>query len=105
MTHRTCSDVYQRCIARLTLILMAACVPTLTVSSAWAQATGSVNGTVHDSAGAVVTEAKVILHNRDTNLERSAVTNDVGAYVMPDVQPGNYDLKVLKNGFGQALKS
>ena len=104
MTHPTRSDVYQRCIARLSLILVAVCVPTLSVSSAWAQATGSVNGTVHDSVGAVVTEAKVILHNRDTNLDRSAVTNDVGAYVMPDVQPGNYDLKVVKNGFGPAVK-
>jgi outer membrane receptor protein involved in Fe transport len=105
MAHQTCSGVYQWWIARLNLILVAVCGFTLSVSSAGAQATGSVNGTVHDSAGAVVTEAKVILHNRDTNLDRSSVTNDVGAYVMPDVQPGNYDLKVVKNGFGPALKS
>ena len=78
---------------------------TLSASLSWAQATATVNGTVRDSGGAVVTEATVVLHNRDTNLNRTAVTNGVGEYVMPDVQPGNYDLKVTKSGFGPALDS
>ena len=71
-------------------------VAALSPLPAWGQATAAVNGTVRDSAGAVVTEATVVLHNRDTNLDRTAVTNGVGAYVMPDVQPGNYDLKVTE---------
>ena len=77
----------------------------LSASPAWAQATAAINGTVRDSGGAVITEATVVLHNRDTNLDRTAVTNGVGAYVMPNVQPGNYDLKVSKSGFGPALNS
>ena len=89
----------------LTLIFAAVFVFALSASLSWAQATATVNGTVRDSGGAVVTEATVVLHNRDTNLDRTAVTNGVGAYVMPNVQPGNYDLKVSKSGFGPALDS
>ncbi len=81
----------------LTLILAAVVVFGLSASSAWAQATAAINGTVRDSGGAVITDATVVLHNHDTNLDRTTVTNGVGAYVMPNVQPGNYDLKVSKS--------
>src|SRR3984885_12569953 len=87
------------------LMLAAAFVLTLSSAPAWGQATAAVNGTVRDSAGAVVVGATVVLHNRDTNLDRTAETNGAGDFVMPDVQPGNYDLKVTKTGFGPTVKS
>jgi hypothetical protein len=34
-------------------------------------------------------------------LDRTDVTNKVGAYVMPDTQPGNYDWKVTQSGLEQ----
>jgi hypothetical protein len=105
MTRQVFSNMHPRWIVMLTLIFAAVFVFALSASLSWAQATATVNGTVRDSGGAVVTEATVVLHNRDTNLNRTAVTNGVGAYVMPDVQPGNYDLKVTKSGFGPALDS
>jgi hypothetical protein len=108
MTRQVSSNlnIYGRCIVVLMLILTAVFVFTLSASPAWAQATAAaVNGTVHDPGGAVITEATVVLHNRDTNLDRVTVTNSVGAYVMPNVQPGNYDLKVSKTGFGTAVNS
>lgn len=95
----------ERWITVLTLIFTVVLAAVLSASPAWGQATAAVTGTVRDSAGAVVTEATVVLHNRDTNLDRTAATNSVGAYVMPDVQPGNYDLKVMKSGFGPIVKS
>jgi hypothetical protein len=105
MTRQVFSDVQERWIVMLTLIFEAVFVFAISISPAWGQATATVNGTVRDSGGAVVTEATVVLHNRDTDLSRTAVTNGVGAYVMPNVQPGNYDLKVTKSGFGPALDS
>ena len=75
----------ERAIAVLTLISAAALMAVLSPSPAWGQATATVNGTVRDSAGAVVVGATVVLHNRDTNLDRTAATNGAGAYVMPDV--------------------
>jgi hypothetical protein len=103
MTRQVFSNMHERWIAMLALIFATVFVFALSASPSWAQATATVNGTVRDSGGAVVTEATVVLHNRDTNLNRTAVTNSVGAYVMPNVQPGNYDLKVTKRGFDPAL--
>jgi len=105
MAHQVSLKMRERLMAVLTLMLAAVLVAALFPLPAWGQATASVNGTVHDSAGAVVTGAAVMLHNRDTNLDRTATTNSVGAYVMPDVQPGNYDLKVTESGFGPIVKS
>jgi outer membrane receptor protein involved in Fe transport len=94
----------ERAVVMLTLVL-AAVVVFLCSVQVWGQATASVNGTVTDSAGAVVTDATVVLHNRDTNLDRTARTNSVGAYAMPEVQPGNYDLKITKAGFSPMVRS
>jgi hypothetical protein len=98
--------MHERWIVALTLIFAVVFLFALSASPVWAQATAAaVNGTVRDPGGAVITEATVVLHNRDTNLDRVAVTNSVGSYVMPNVQPGNYDLKVSKTGFGPAVNS
>jgi Carboxypeptidase regulatory-like domain/TonB dependent receptor-like, beta-barrel len=70
-----------------------------------AQATAAINGTIRDSAGAVIPGATVVLHNRDTNFSRTVTTNNVGVYVIPDIRPGNYDLRVNQPGFSAAVKS
>ena len=105
MAYQVSLKMRERLMVVLTLMLAALLVAALLPLPAWGQATAAVNGTVRDSAGAVVTGASVVLHNRDTNLDRTATTNSVGAYVMPDVQPGNYDLKVSESGFGPIIKS
>ena len=66
------------------------------------QAAATINGTVRDASGGVIPEASVILHNRGTNLERNAATNRAGFYVFPDIQPGEYDITVSKDGFKTA---
>jgi len=104
MTRQVFSDTYKRWIVVLTLFA-SALVFTLSASPVWAQATAAINGTVRDSAGAVIVDATVVLHNRDTSLDRSASTNSVGSYVMTNVLPGNYDLKVTMSGFGPAVKT
>jgi hypothetical protein len=105
MTRQVFWNMHERWSVVLTFIFAAVFVSALSAPPAWAQATAAVNGTIRDSGGAVVTDATVVLHNHDTNLDRTAVTNGVGAYVMPNVPPGNYDLKVSKSGFGTALNS
>ena len=98
MTRGKYSTSVKLCFLGLVFVVGLACLTF--PPAALAQATATVNGTVRDSAGAVVTEATVVLHNRDTSLDRTAITNSVGSYVMPNVQPGNYDLKASKSGFG-----
>ena len=61
--------------------------------------TASLNGVVRDPQGAVVTKASVVLRNSDTGGERTISTNDSGAYVFLDVNPGRYTLKVSAPSF------
>jgi len=63
------------------------------------QATATINGTVRDSTGAVVPGAMVVLHAKATNLDRTTTTNGVGAYVISQIPPGEYSVKVTKSSF------
>ena len=85
------------------LFLFASCL--LVPATARAQAQATINGTVHDTSGAIIPDASVVLHNNGTNLDRPATTNSVGAYVLTDIQPGNYDLRVSKDGFTTSVQS
>src|SRR5437868_15355626 len=68
--------------------------------SAFAQSRGGeINGTVIDSSGAVVPGATVTLTNQATNIQNTATSNNNGYFVLVNVQPGGYKLKVEKSGF------
>src|ERR1700693_3291058 len=74
----------------------------LTLSSTAVQAqlsAASLNGVVRDPQGAVIDKATVLLRNADTGFERTTSTNDSGAYVVLDINPGRYTLKVSAPGF------
>jgi hypothetical protein len=61
--------------------------------------TASLNGVVRDPQGLVITKASVVLQNTDTGVTRSTSTNDSGEYVLLDINPGRYTLKVNATGF------
>ena len=61
--------------------------------------TGIVLGSVTDPGGSSVPDAKVEITNTATNEKREAVTNSAGQYIFPYVAPGEYALKVIKQGF------
>ena len=61
--------------------------------------TGSINGTVSDSTGAVINGASVTLTNTDTGVQRTTQTTQTGRYSLTEVPPGRYSLKVEKRGF------
>ena len=67
--------------------------------------TATINGTVHDSSGAVIPGASVVLHNIAQNVDRTVTTNDVGYYVIENINPGSYTLSVSKQGFTTAQQS
>jgi hypothetical protein len=93
-----------RCSVLIWMVIALAGAGLVLPQTARAQATVALNGTVRDPAGAVIAGATVVLHNADTNLERNTTTNGVGSYVFPEVQPGNYEVKVSKQGFNSALR-
>jgi len=60
---------------------------------------GSVSGTVTDQTGSAVAKAHVVLVNRTTSVQREADVDENGHFHIPDLPPGEYDLKVTSNGF------
>jgi uncharacterized surface anchored protein len=66
------------------------------------QFTGTIRGTVLDSAGAVVAGAEVSVINKGTNETRTVVTDGNGGYVVPQLKPGLYRINVKKSGFKSA---
>ena len=62
---------------------------------------GDIRGTVTDSTGAVVPNAKVTVVNIDTGVARSLVSDSVGAYRFFLLSPANYEVKFEVAGFSR----
>lgn len=63
---------------------------------------GAIRGTVTDSSGAVVANAKVSLTNKDTGLVVSTVSGGDGTYTFNPVKIGSYKVSVEAGGFRKA---
>lgn len=63
------------------------------------QATGSIEGLVRDSTGAVLAGADVAVINTETGAVRMFVTNDSGFYKVPSLPVGKYTVRVTVQGF------
>ena len=59
----------------------------------------SIQGTVADTSGAVVPDAKVTLTNVRTGVQLKTQSDASGSYLFPAVQPGEYSLGFSKQGF------
>jgi hypothetical protein len=64
--------------------------------------TGTVVGQVLDPSGASVAGATVTLTDKATGATRAGTTGETGRYVFTEVQLGDYDITVTKEGFSQA---
>jgi Carboxypeptidase regulatory-like domain/TonB dependent receptor len=71
------------------------------IGSGFAQVggTGSIQGTVTDPSGALVTNATVTATNIATGVETSRKTTDAGFFVLPLLPAGEYTVKVTASGF------
>src|SRR5579871_1940046 len=68
--------------------------------AAWGQTTnGRILGTVMDASGAAVSGATVIVTDVQRGTSRALRTDDSGAYVAADLQPGTYKVHVEAKGF------
>jgi len=61
--------------------------------------TGDISGTVQDTTGAVVKDAKVTASNTATGETRSATTSDSGFYRILELPPGSYKVTATAPGF------
>src|ERR1700694_3475200 len=93
---------------RLTYILLIG-ILALSVGSgsAFAQATASatIQGTVTDKSGAVVSGAQVVAKNKATDLTRTATSSETGYYRFELLPVGTYTVTIAKAGFGTVAQT
>jgi hypothetical protein len=87
-------------ITFLTLFMMLSCLP-----SARAQISASIKGIVTDPSGAPVSTATVKTKNLETGAIRSGITDDAGRYLVLSLPVGEYEVRVTKPGFQDAIRS
>src|SRR5687768_11073150 len=66
--------------------------------------TGTIQGTVTDTSGAVLPGVTVVIRNMDTGAERTVVTNEAGLYNAPFVQIGRYAITASLASFGNVVR-
>jgi protocatechuate 3,4-dioxygenase beta subunit len=76
--------------ARLLLLACLLCASTHAQQSA----TSTLTGIITDPNGAVIPGAQVTATQRATGMRRETTTNDEGLYVLTNLAPGEYDVKV-----------
>jgi len=68
--------------------------------------TGSIQGTIVDSAGGAVPNASVTISNTDQNIVvRTVTTDEHGEYVVPQLPVGRYSVTVETKGFKKVVHS
>src|SRR3981081_1198896 len=93
---------------RLTyLLLVGVVLLSLGSGNTFGQATASatIQGTITDKSGAVVSGAQVVAKNKATDLTRTATTSDTGYYRFELLPVGTYTVTVTKTGFGTVAQT
>ncbi len=81
------------------IIVLVASVGIWLAPQAIAQTLASIDGTVTDSSGAIIANAKVSVTNDATNVTKTAITSSAGTYTITDLIQGTYTVKVENAGF------
>ena len=80
-------------------VVLIALVLIFTGPPASAQQNATLTGVVVDSSAVVIPDVAVLLTNSDTGETYTTSTNETGAYTIPFIKPGNYEITVEKAGF------
>ncbi len=68
-------------------------------SLCWAQTDAELGGTITDSTAAVIPDVAITVTHLDTGVERTTTSNEQGYFVVPLLQPGDYRINLVKEGF------
>lgn len=88
-------------VAALALVLGAAGTPVYGQGTT----TSTISGRVVDASGGVLPGATVTAKRIDTGTESTTVTNTEGAFALPSLQPGTYELTIGLEGFKTTVVS
>src|SRR5437764_2101277 len=90
------------CLVALVCMLLFCCSLILAQTTL---STGSINGTVTDPSGAVVSDAKVTITNTATAQKTELTSNAAGAFSTGPLPPGTYKVQVSAKGFSQVSQN
>src|SRR2546430_2927670 len=82
-----------------TALFVVLLVSVMTCGNVWAQATAQISGSVQDSTGAVLPGVEITATQTATGISRMTVSNETGAYVLPNLPVGPYRLEAGLPGF------
>jgi hypothetical protein len=97
--------IWETAMTKSTRPLLAALITALLLTAGgtcYAQFTGSVQGTVLDTTGAVIPKATVKLLNTNTQVAQQATSDSAGVYSFVSLAPGPYSVTASASGFGSA---
>ncbi|MBI3940741.1 MAG: TonB-dependent receptor [Acidobacteria bacterium] len=66
--------------------------------------TGTISGVIRDDTGAVVPGVDVTVTETQTNIGRTALTNDQGRYLVRSLNPGLYEVRAQLQGFATGVR-
>jgi len=92
-------------IARWISGISVAAIFMVAATTAYAQFSGSFQGTIHDPSGRVVASAAVALVNVATQETRRISSDRLGNYQFESLPPGNYTITVEARGFDKSITS
>src|SRR6266849_3675604 len=90
--------------------LALACLTLLALFTVWTSLSfaqggvGTINGTITDPKGRSVPGAAVLIHNTDTNIDRTVTTTDAGLYTATFLPSGHYEVTASKEGFAKQIR-
>jgi hypothetical protein len=92
-----------RTTSSLVRIMMGGLFLLFVLGTANAQFKAGVQGTVTDTAGGLVPEAKITLTDKETGKTQEATSNDNGFYRFAALAPGQYELTTEKAGYKKSV--
>lgn len=102
---RHCSRLNRFCLIYLCVCALLSIAIAATSISLSAQTTsGDLVGTILDTSGAVIPNAKVKATNVETGANSAVTTNDNGAYRFSNLLMGRYDITVDASGFTRSSR-
>src|SRR5882757_2387848 len=84
-------STFSRAAALLALLVPLSLAPYAAAQSA---GTGAISGIVSDATGGSVADAKILVTSQATGEARTGASNSRGAYAVPALLPGLYEVQV-----------
>jgi hypothetical protein len=102
---RRCPRLLLSFLLHSPLLLLTLLTSLTFLPSLHAQTSASIKGIISDKSNAPVPSAAVKLRNLETGTTRGAMTDDAGRFLLLSLPVGDYEIRVTKPGFQDAIRS